>query len=144
MNNENAWIESFEAAGRRHLKRPLKASDGYSEETVRRAEQRLGLSLPKALRDYYAYLGRNQTLSRMHNVLLPPHKLTSEDGYIVFMLEAQFVVSWAIRSDQADDDDPVVWQIVNCVPREVYSEELRFSDFIVRMLDWQAGVGAAH
>jgi hypothetical protein len=99
----------------------------------------LGFSLPSALRDYLLLAGGARE-NREHNRLLPPEELAVEDGYLVFMEENQSVVDWGIPLTLARRADPEVWQRVNGDEPEWYSEELRFSEFILKNLAWQRGV----
>ena len=113
--------------------------DAIPEARVRRAEKRLGFSLPSALRDYLRLAGEAKE-NREHNRLLSPEALVVEDGYLVFMEENQSVVDWGIPLALARQADPVVWQCVNGDAPKWYSEKMCFSEFILRNLAWQRGV----
>jgi hypothetical protein len=95
--------------------------------------------MPGALRDYFRLAGEARE-NREHNRLLPPEELVVEDGCLVFMEENQSVVDWGIPVAQAGKADPEVWQRVNGDAPEWHSEDMRFSEFILKNLAWQRGV----
>jgi hypothetical protein len=119
--------------------RPLSPRDATPEARLRRAEKRLGFSLPAALRDYLRLAGQAKE-NREHNWLLSPEALVVEDGYLVFMEENQSVVDWGIPRALARKADPTVWQRVNGDAPKWYSEKMCFSEFILANLAWQRGV----
>lgn len=116
-----------------HLQEPLGAADGWPEAALAEAEARLGRGLPAALRAYYATMGRSPAVA--YNELVPPGELEPADGYLVFMHENQGVVSWGIRIEDLDADDPEVFQRNNTPPAAWYSEEKTFLAFIESMLE---------
>ncbi|MDQ3803467.1 MAG: hypothetical protein M3416_06505 [Acidobacteriota bacterium] len=127
----------------RHLGRKPVPSDGSSDAELDEAEGRLGSRLPAAVRRYYRVAGNLVELNHAHNLLFAPSDLHMCEGFLIFMEENQAVVHWGIRAGELTEDDPDVWQRVNVVPPEWYSEEMTFSEFIVRTLDWQAGLEGA-
>jgi hypothetical protein len=100
-----------------------------------RAEKRLGLALPPALRDYYLLAGAAAE-NREHNRLFAPEELVVEEDRLLFMEENQGVVTWGAALGRGPRADPVVWQRVNGDRPEWYSEELTFSAFIIASLAW--------
>lgn len=135
MSYTNLYAELIE----RHLGRKPRPSDGSSEAEISRAESRLGLQLPASVRSYFRIAGNLAELNRSHNQLFALSELIVEDGFLIFMEENQAVVRWGIRISQLPNVDPEVWQQVNSKPPRWYSEEIKFSEFIVGMFDWQAG-----
>ena len=121
------------------LGRTVKRKDGASDARIRRAETRLGLALPAALRDYYLVAGLASE-NREHNRLFMPEELLAESGHLVFMEENQAVVHWGIPLVAPSKADPTVWQRVNGDRPQWFSEELPFSEFILKNLAWQRGV----
>ncbi len=117
--------------------------DSFDQQEIAIGEKKIGVKLPSSIYDFYSTLARNDHLAQMHNVILPPSEFEVVENHIVFMIEAQGVVSWGIRKDTTALDPPV-YQIINCDPPEVYPEDLMFSDFIKKILDWQAGFGPSH
>jgi hypothetical protein len=75
----------------RTLDRPLLPGHGYPLQTIQKAEQRLGVRLPQALRDYYLKVGWHR-LNRIHNRRLSPKNIFVDNGCLVFMEENQVVV----------------------------------------------------
>ncbi len=134
--------QKYEALISRHLGRAPLTEDGFGDEEI--SAPQVHDRLPAALREYYRVAGHLDTLNRAHNILLDPAELVIEDGYLIFMEENQSVVSWGIPASALGETDPMVWQRVNSSPVEWYSEELVFSEFLIRMFDWQAGLGEAH
>jgi len=121
------------------LGRPLTARDGVREPRLVRAEKRLGLALPSALRDYYLLAGAAAE-NREHNRLFAPEELVVEEDRLLFMEENQGVVTWGAALGRGPRADPVVWQRVNGDRPQWYSEELTFSAFILSNLAWQRGL----
>jgi enamine deaminase RidA (YjgF/YER057c/UK114 family) len=122
--------------------RPVARKDAVPEARLRRAERRLGFRLPDALRDYLALAGLAKE-NREHNRLFRPEELAVEDGYLLFMEENQAVVHWGVPVGLLEKSDPEVWQRVNGDRPEWYSEEMRFSEFMIKNLAWQRGVDQA-
>ena len=121
------------------LERELTKSDGLAPAELRNAEERLQLKLPRALADYYLLAGALD-LNRQHNRLYPPSGLEIMDQKLIFMEENQAVVFWGMELHQLNSPDPTVFQACNNLPLEWYSEEVPFSDFILKMWRWQYGL----
>src|SRR5690349_7572350 len=62
----------------RYLGREWKASDGLSEKVVKKAETRLGIKLPSALRGFYLSVGALPDLCSIQNFILHPKNLSIE------------------------------------------------------------------
>lgn len=124
---------------RRHLGRDPKRDDGISVAALKKAERRLGVKLPVAVRDYYLMAGRLDQLNRAHNLLFTPDDLRVEEDHLWFMEENQAVVHWALPVKRLSGNDPIVYQRANVDGAKWYSEKMRFSSFLIRMYDWQAG-----
>src|SRR5262249_49550651 len=60
--------------------RPLARGDGYDEDLLWVAGERLGERLPAALRDAYLLFGRRADLTACQDPLLPPDRLCAETG----------------------------------------------------------------
>ena len=119
--------------------RPLITRDGLPEQRLRRAEKRLGMPLPAAMRDYYCVAGAASE-NREHNRLFTPEELFLEEGRLLFMEENQAVVHWGVPLRSKRRADPEVWQRVNGDKAEWHSEQMAFSAFILKNLAWQRGV----
>jgi hypothetical protein len=124
----------------RHLGRDPNRSDGVTEAALSRCERRLGVRLPTAMREYYLIAGRLDQLNKSHNLLFNLDELRIEDRHLWFMEENQAVVHWGLPATRLSNDDPIVHQRVNEAGAKWYSEKMRFSKFLTRVYDWQAGL----
>jgi len=124
----------------RYLKRPWTEADGLSEKDLKKAEVRLGIKLPAALREFYLSVGAVRDLRSIHNIIFPPRDLVFEEGYLMFMDENQSVVSWGIKKKDLKKADPETWQRNNS-SEEWYSEEKSFTELLTSMFDWYKGLG---
>jgi hypothetical protein len=112
------------------------ARDACSAQQIQKAERRLGVALPKALREYYALCGKHK-INRTHNRLLGLEDLFVAQGRLVFMEENQNVVYWGVPCRSASPDPPV-FQAMD--PEEgPWARETRcVSTFLAVLLCWQA------
>jgi hypothetical protein len=106
--------ENFAATAAWLLGRPLTAEDGVPEAECAAAEQRLGLRLPAALREFYLAVGREPAITQSFECFAEPNEWMVSDGKIVFLEENQSVCYWAADSQSkvyqtADLDEPE-WQ----------------------------------
>lgn len=123
-----------------YLGRPWTPADGFLEKDVKRAESRLGVPLPSALRTFYVCVGAVGDLCSIHNTIFPPKDLIFEDGYLIFMDENQSVVSWGIKKKDLRKSDPEVWQRNNS-SADWYSEEKSLLELLTSMFDWYKQLG---
>jgi hypothetical protein len=119
--------------------RHLATRDGVAESRLRRAEKRLGTTLPSAVREFYSVAGAARE-TREHNRLYLPEDLVIEEGRLIFMEENQAVVDWAVSVGSRPKADPEVWQRVNEDDAPWYSEGMTFAEFIIKNLAWQRGI----
>lgn len=122
------------------FERPLAPEEGLSSAKIEAAERRLGVRLPQALREYYRVAGNFEELNTNYNQLLPLEALDWDDEYVVFMVENQGVVFWAVSLEQMVQDDPEVWQRVRESPGQWYSEDQSVSQFLQKMFLWTFGL----
>jgi hypothetical protein len=134
-------LRRYRRALTRVFGRSVVRADGVPELRIRTAEKRLGFPLPGAMRDYLGLAGLARE-NREHDRLYRPEDLLVEDGFLVFMEENQEVVHWGIPLSHLSRANPAVWQRVNSEEPEWFSEQMAFSEFIVKNLAWQRGVGA--
>jgi hypothetical protein len=87
---------------------PFGESDGVPEAELKATDERLGVSLPRALRVLYDRTGRCATLHRSHNVLLAPEELILENDRLAFYKEKQNACRWGISLKSSAADDPRV------------------------------------
>ena len=125
------------------IERKLTPADGTEAKKIGAAELRLRLKLPPALRAYYEIAGGLE-LNTRHNRLYAPQDLIVESGKLVFMEENQAVVFWGMDLRSLKQPDPEVFQAANAKELIWYSEELNFSDWIIKMWRWQLGLDAGN
>ena len=121
------------------FRRPLTARDALPEQLSRRAEKRLGMALPAAMRDYYLLAGAASE-NREHNRLFRPEELLVEEGWLLFREENQAVVHWGIPLRSKSRTDPEVWQRVNEDETEWYPEHMAFSVFLLTTAEVRVAV----
>jgi hypothetical protein len=93
---------------------PISPTDGYTEQSIRAAEQHLQLSLPAALSEWYALSGKRSEVWSCPDRFLAPEELRIENEKLVIYIEAQAVVKWAIPLDVLARDDPPVFVSDQC------------------------------
>lgn len=125
------------------LYQPLSSGDGFSDDEVASAERRLGLRLPRLLREFYLLAGKRTDLNHAHDQLVHPNELRIEDEKLVFYVENQAVCVWGVRAGDIDVADPPVVRGDSMAGSEQWVWEPqfeRFSSFLLMMLCRQ-GVG---
>jgi hypothetical protein len=120
---------------------PLTDEDAVAESDLAAAEERAGVRLPAALRDYYQVAGNERELNRAHNRLLPLDEWVVDSAHVIFMEENQAVVLWAATCPDASEEDPPVYQAANDETLEWTLEHEHCSVFLKVMLHWQATWG---
>jgi hypothetical protein len=135
------WAPFQEAAAR--VLRPLQRHDGLPEGQLASAEQRLGLRLPRRLRDYYLLAGAWERLNREFNRLRAPEQLVVQGQALVFYEENQGVCVWGILLEAVGLDDPPVVRADNDNALAWEPDHPRVSDFLTTMAYWNAVNGAA-
>lgn len=91
-----------------HWLRPMSDPDRVSPGRLDQAEERLGLRLPAALREWYERLGCRGDLWSVQDIFLPPEELQGRGDLLAFYVENQAV--WYIGvglGDLGEDDPPV-------------------------------------
>jgi hypothetical protein len=111
-----AW--SFIQGFTRHWSQPLSHDDGCDEAEIENAEQRLGITLPQALRDGYRLCGRREyhlygphVYTRHPDRLLRPEelRLDTERAALVYRFNDEYPMEWAARLT-GEPDPPVVYR----------------------------------
>jgi hypothetical protein len=121
----------------------LSEKDCMSLPVIQDAEKRLGVVLPRALKDYYLVAGQETRFNTAYERLLPPAEWFIDDGKLAFMEENQVVVLWGVPAVTENLEDPPVYQGVNNDTIEWHKEHDRCNVFLTVMLHWQAVFGAA-
>jgi len=88
--------------------RPLTVGDGIPLAELNKAESRLVLRLPSALREWYLLAGKREELNTIQDRLLPPSELEIVDDHLIFYIENQSVVLWGIPLGDLELPDPSV------------------------------------
>ncbi|MET9048323.1 SMI1/KNR4 family protein [Streptomyces sp. NPDC004362] len=119
----HAWVE------------PLTDGDGFTEEDLAVAQERLGVSLPSALGEMYRLLGRRRDLTSNHDRLLHPDQLyiDARSEALVFREENQGACSWGVLLKDLDQADPGVHVLSDLADRQAQ----RWEPWIER-LSWMA------
>jgi hypothetical protein len=112
---------------------PLTERDGYEADELDSAERRLGVRMPLALREWYALAGKRPDIWSQQDHLLAPSELQIVDNALVFCVENQAVVRWAIELSELENADPPIVVLGHDVGgRAVESDSL--SSFALAML----------
>jgi hypothetical protein len=136
---QNPFARKDLAALKSLIGRPLTPRDGWPSAQVIASERRLKLRLPAALKSYYECAGK-LPIHTEHHQLYPPKGLRIESGNLVFMEENQAAVFWGLDLNNLKNPDPTVCQASHESEIVWYSEDLCFSDFIIKMRRSQAGL----
>jgi uncharacterized protein (TIGR02996 family) len=124
------------------LARPLTAKDGVTEERVAAGEDRLGVRLPRALRDYYLVAGHVDRFNRAYYRLLPPEEWDLASRKLVFLSDHRSNAAGGVKANDPDGNDPpVFWGY--CVDDEPdwHQCQKQCSEFLVNTLYQQAVLG---
>lgn len=105
------------------------------------AGKRLGVRIPKALRDYFLVAGRERRFGTCNNRLLPPSQWTTDKHRLIFMEENQRVVWWGVSTRNPHADDPPVSRGLNEEPITWQPDHRKCSAFLAFMLHYQAVSG---
>lgn len=103
-NNENRWSELVHLIDTWWT--PLRAQDGVPEVLLQATEGRLGVAIPRALREWYALAGRRMDF-HLHNPV-PIDSLHVNDNVLIFYWENQGIFPWGLRRSDLGQDDPLV------------------------------------
>jgi hypothetical protein len=123
----------------RTLYRPWQPGDGYDEDVIAAAEEKLGIRLPVTLRSFYASWGRREDMTHLVDHLLPLDKLVVTSGALIFCVENQSCLYWGIGLESLGEVNPPVevvepgaemsvWEVSSDLERARSHETL--SDFL--------------
>jgi hypothetical protein len=92
---------------------PLGAEDGFTEAELVAAEDRLGIKLPTALREWYALAGRRNDVWSRQDHLVPPTQLEldRESDILIVRQENQCCETWGIRTRDLNQEDPPIVEV---------------------------------
>jgi len=87
------------------------ASEGTRSVELDRAEARLGVALPVAVRNAYCFFGRYPEITLGHVNLVKPDALAFRDEVLVLCVDDDEIRRWGVcRADLSRDDPPIVNQ----------------------------------
>jgi hypothetical protein len=121
---------------------PVPRPAGDTVRDLKKAEGRLGRSLPRFLRDFGLRFGWDGPLATAQETLLSPDSWRLRDGALVFCAENQGVVLWGIPEADLALDDPPVQVAENRKPLTWAWDHDRLSDFFVTLAYWHGIVAA--
>ena len=88
---------------------PSAETQGYSSDEISACEKRLGVTLPAAVKEWYALAGRRSDIWSQQDRLLSLDQIEMQNGVLVFYVENQAVTFWGMPlGELANDDPPVV------------------------------------
>jgi hypothetical protein len=129
---------------------------GYTDEQLTEFAALWG-PVPSVLAAYYGQLGAHGPLNQTQDSLVEPDLFlksceirqshpeqnlqhwTDQPGYQVFYTENQGNCAWAVRTEDATQDDPPVWVSDGPRPQAWSLESDSVSDFLTSMAHLQAG-----
>jgi hypothetical protein len=82
--------------------------EGYRYEVWPECEQRLGLPIPAALKEWYRCAGLRWEVWNRQDKMMSPSEIFCEDGVLQFFIENQAVTAWGVRISDLGPDDPAV------------------------------------
>lgn len=112
----------------------LEAADGVSADDLDAAETRLGVTMPRAFREWYGIAGMRTDIWSQQDRLLHPVHFNLVGNYMSFMVENQHVVEWAICVDDLVSDDPPVYVSSAETPNLWHRANDTVSEFALQML----------
>ena len=119
---------------------PLTKAMEIESSRIDAAQKRLGVRIPKALREYYLVAGKERRFNMCHNRILAPEKWEVDRGRLIFMEENQWFF-WSISLRTTDADDPPVAHGMDDEPITWVRWHRHCSVFLAVMLHYQAIAG---
>jgi hypothetical protein len=110
---------------------PLAEGDGCDTAEIAAAEARLGFALPLALKEWYLLAGRRRDINHTQDALVPIEHLRLDGKWLVFYMENQGVVLWAVAIWDLQHLDPPGWMLAD---EACFQDTNTFSDFIFQMV----------
>ena len=120
---------------------PLKERAGTPTKTIIDAENRLGVEIPRPLRDYYLVAGRERRFNQCLNRFLSPVDWLIDNKRLLFLEENQTVLWWGVSIRNPKTVDPPISQGINADPISWHSEHRKCSIFLTFMLHYHAANG---
>ena len=133
MNEQNT---TYQAIAESLLGRALTPQDAIEQSTLNEAEQKLGLTLPKALKDFYQTVGQLPQFMGGFQVFALPSQLHVKDDQLVFLEDEEGGCYWGV------DKEEQVFQFDE--EGEGYSLGFSLDSFLTLMLYYQVAQGAEY
>lgn len=130
--------KTVRTTARRLLGRDLVKEDGIREQIIRMTEERLGIRLPKALREFYALVGNLEMFFSSFQFFIDLDELEIRNGKMVFLVENQGVCYWALSQD---DDWQRVYVRIDALDESEWYKDLRIDDFMYVIMFLQCSLG---
>ncbi len=118
------------------LGRKIKDNEGINLLEIERQEKKLNISLPNELKEFYTLLGNNKLFTEGFQRFASVNELFIKDNKLVFLLENQSVIYWAVDLN----DFKTIYQTTNqdfTTDVQWCAEEFELSEFIEMMLYMQ-------
>jgi hypothetical protein len=103
---------------------------GFSEAEILALENKLEVTLPAKLKEYYLELGKEENLNYSFNQLLKPQDEVdfSDDGYLVIYEENQVVAFWGIKKEDLKLDNPPIYGNYNTIEKSDWEIETQTTE----------------
>ena len=122
------------------LNRPLKKSDGMSESEIKAVEEKLNISLPEILKEFYQCVGNLEMFMDAYEYFIEPYIF---DNKLVFLEENQGVCIWGIALNELTDNNAQVYMCTDTEKKntEWYEENVTLLQFIQISIYYQLAQG---
>jgi hypothetical protein len=124
-----------------HWYTPITVGDGVRADELAAIEQRNGITMPQALREWYQIAGKRRELTSGQNEFRTPDTFgTRIDGeYVILYVENQDVCRWGIRLRDLALEDPPVF-LSDDVQGTWILETTTLSEFIFQVVVFEASI----
>lgn len=119
-----------------HIEKP----NGFSNGEMQIVKNIFG-NLPKVFMDYYAELGKIQSINQTQDSLIIPERFHyyNHNNYLIFYTENQHACVWGIHKDDLSKSDPPVYMSED---QKIWNHETEtLTEFFTAMAFLQAGFG---
>ena len=129
------FLEKFRALVPKYLEDQWDQADGLTREELAESLAEAKVQIPLVLEEFYLALGNNEDFTEAYHFFFDPDELEVEDGYLLFLEDAEEKFVWGFKESQTDVPDPIVYRRNNAKGRWV-SEEGTFSEFVFDLFEW--------
>lgn len=133
MNEQNT---TYQTIAESLLGRALTPQDAIDTSTLSEAEEKLGLALPKALKDFYLTVGKLPQFMGGFQTFALPSQLYVKDDQLIFLEDEEGGCYWGVNKEgqvfQFDEEG------------EGYSLDFNLASFLTLMLYYQVAQGAEY